>query len=360
MAEIVGEYVDRMVNVEMMDDNNPRRGRTHLLYEAAREKQGAPLCYLAAKGLVENVKKDDYVILLSGFGISPWLEHGETDSPTGIASLARALSFGLGARPVYVGNEKELGPVVAAGVVAGVSVMDREAIEVHKRRNTALSIPFPLGEKEAEERALAVLDEFQPTAVIGVEKPGPNALGIWHSSSGVAYSGETQPHLHHILEDAKRRGIFTVGIGDGGNEMGYGLINEEANKIYRQAYGVSCQCGCGGGQATAVATDVLVTAAISNWGAYGVSACLAYMFEDPFILQDPETERRMLNAMVAAGAVEALSAATIPWVDGTSPESQQAVVTILQEIVRNALRRGAETGAAGIEQLREHAANRAD
>jgi hypothetical protein len=352
MAEIVGEYVDRVVNVEMMDANNARRGRTHLLYEAAREKQGQPLCYLAARELAERVTKDDYVILLAGFGISPWLEHGETDSPTGIASLARALSFGLGARPVYVGNEKELGPVMAAGTVAGISVMGRDAIEVHRRKNTALSMPFPLGEKGAEERALRVLDELQPKAVIGVEKPGPNALGVWHSSSGVAYSGETQPHLHQILEHARRRGILTVGIGDGGNEMGYGLINEEANRIYRQAYGADCQCGCGGGQATAVATDVLVSAAISNWGAYGVSACLAYMMEDPFILQDAETERRMLNAMVGAGAVEALSAATIPWVDGTSPECQQAVVTMLQEIVRNALRRRPDAEGAGISELR--------
>jgi hypothetical protein len=357
MAEIIGEYVDRVVNVEMADTDSPRRGKTHLFYEAAREKQGAPLCYLAAKGLAERVKRDDYVILLSGFGISPWLEYGETDGPTGIASLARALSFGLGARPVYVGNEKELGPVIAAGVVAGVSVMDREAIEVHKRKNTALRIPFPLGEKGAEERASSLLDELHPTAVIGVEKPGPNGLGIWHSSSGVAYSGETQPHLQHVIEQAKRRGILTVGIGDGGNEMGYGLINEEANRIYRRAYGVSCQCGCGGGQAAAVATDVLVSAAISNWGAYGVSACLAYMLEDPFVLQDPETERRMLNAMVAAGAVEALSAATIPWVDGTSPECQQAVVTMLQEIVRNALRRRAGADGAGLEELRRDGAN---
>lgn len=339
MPEVIGEFIDKLVNVEMLSDNAPRRGRTHLLYEAARAKQGAPLTYLAAKGLVENVKEDDYVILLSGAGISPWLEYGETDSPTGIASLARALSFGLDARPVYVGNEKELGPVIAAGVVAGISVMDREAIEVYKRKNTALSIPFPLGQKGAKEKALEILDEFRPSAVIGVEKHAPNPLGVWHSAAGHATSGDTQPHVHHLVEEAKNRGVFTVGIGDGGNEIGYGLINEEANEIFKQAYGVTCQCGCGGGEATATATDVLISAAVSNWGAYGVSACLAYMLEDPFILQDADTERRMVEAMVAAGAVESMSAATIPWVDGTSPAVQQAIVTMLHEIVANALRR---------------------
>ena len=60
----------------------------HLLCEAARAKRSALRTYLAAKGWIDNVKKGDYVILLSGTGVSPCLEWGETDGPTGIASLA--------------------------------------------------------------------------------------------------------------------------------------------------------------------------------------------------------------------------------------------------------------------------------
>jgi hypothetical protein len=338
VPETIGEYVDRIVNVEMLEHDYPRRGRTHLLYEAARAKQGAPLTYLAAKGLMEHVKKDDYVILLSGAGISPWLEWGETDGPTGIASLARALSYGLGARPVYVGNEKELGPVIASGVAAGITVLDKEAVEVYRRKNTALSVPFPLGEEGAKEKALEIMDEFKPAAVIGVEKHAPNPVGVWHSAAGQAISGKTQPHVHHIVDEAHKRGAFTVGIGDGGNEIGFGLIREEANEIYKQAYGKTCMCGCGGGEATATATDVLISAAVSNWGAYGVAAVLAYVLQDPVVLQDADTERRMVEAMVQEGAVAAGMHASVPWVDGTSPAVQQAIVTILQEIVHNGLR----------------------
>jgi hypothetical protein len=339
VPEIIGEYIDKIVNVEMLDDNSRRRNKTELLYRAARGKQGAPLTYLAASGLLERVKKDDYVILLAGAGVSPWLEWGETDSPTGIASLARALCFGLGARPVYVGNEKELGPVIAAGVAAGITVLDRESVEVYKRKNTALSVPFPLGERGAREKALKILDEFKPAAIVGVEKHAPNIVGVWHSAAGQATDPATQPHVHHIVDEGKKRGVFSVGIGDGGNEIGYGLIREEANEVFAQTYGETCQCGCGGGEATACATDVLVSAAVSNWGAYGVSAMLAYMLEDPFILQDADTERRMVEAMAQAGAVEATYALSIPWVDGTSPEVQQAVVSMMQGVVVNALRR---------------------
>ncbi len=339
MPRIIGEYVDRLVNVEMLDDNFDRRGRTHQFYEAARAKQGAPLTYLAAKGLVESVKEGDYVLLLSGAGISPFLEYGETDGPNGIASLARAVSFGLNATPVYVGNPKELGPVIAAGQAAGLLPLTREAVEVYKRRSTALSVPFPLGANGAKEKAISILDEFRPSAILAVEKHGPNPLGVWHSAAGQRYSPDTQPHVYLIVEEARKRGIFTVGVGDGGNEIGFGLINKEATEIYRQTFGVTCLCGCGGGQATGTATDVLVSASISNWGAYGISAMLAYMKGNPLILQDPDTELRMLEAAVAAGAVAAGSLATIPMVDYTSPEAQKAVVTLLREIVSNALRR---------------------
>jgi hypothetical protein len=223
-------------------------------------------------------------------------------------------------------------------VAAGITVLDREAIEVYKRKNTAVSVPFPLGPDGAQEKALEIMEEFNPSAVIGVEKHAPNPVGVWHSAAGQAISENTQPHVHHIVDEAKKRGAFTVGIGDGGNEIGYGLIREEANEIYKQAYGRTCQCDCGGGEATATATDVLVSAAVSNWGAYGVSAVMAYMLQDPMVLQDADTEDRMVEAMAAKGAVAAGLGASLPIVDGTSAGVQRAIVTILQEIVCNGLR----------------------
>jgi hypothetical protein len=337
VAELIGEYIDRLITVEMVDDNYPRRGDTLKYYDAARAIQGAPLTYLAAKGLVDKVERDDYVIILAGCGGYPRLPWGETDSPSGVASLARAVSFGLGANPIYVGREEELGPVLAAGVTAGITVLDKEAIEVYKRKNTALCIPFPIEESEGKAKALQILDEFHPAAVLAVEKHAPNPVGAWHNAEG--HASAAQVRVDYLVEEAKRRGIFTVGIGDGGNEIGFGMIADEANEIFKAHYGATCQCGCGGGQATATATDVLVPAAVSNWGAYGISACLAYMLADPFVLQDPDTERRMVEAVANAGAGEWVSSASLPAVDGTSLKAQQGIVTLLHEIVGNALRR---------------------
>jgi D-glutamate cyclase len=54
--------------------------------------------------------------------------------------------------------------------------------------------------------------------------------------------------------------------------------------------------------ATRVATDVHVAAGVSNWGAYGIAACLAALLGRPELLHDAEIERFMLHESVRTGA----------------------------------------------------------
>jgi hypothetical protein len=55
--------------------------------------------------------------------------------------------------------------------------------------------------------------------------------------------------------------------------------------------------------------------------------------------------------MSSAGAVAAFFAATVPWIDGTSPAAQQSIVTLLHEIVNNALRKHTESKWAATGEL---------
>jgi hypothetical protein len=332
VPEIIGEYVDRLCTVEMRMKGLPR-GLAHRLYESARRVQHRPLTYLAAQRILQRVGDNDVVVLLTGAGVLPWLPHGETDGPPGIVSLARAVIVGLGAKAIYVSEERHLRPVEAASLAAGIPVV----------RNTmrptgqvsALALPFPLGPERAARAAEQLLDEYQPKAVIAVEKLGPNQKGVFHSITGVSIPPDSQSHVHHVVEEAKNRGILTIGIGDGGNEIGYGLIAEEVRRI--QTYGRRCCCPCGSGIATVVGTDVLVSAAVSNWGAYGVAACMAYMLREPSILHDDHTEYQMLVAAVQAGAVDGVYGTQSLLVDGIACKTQQAFVTMLHSIVRNGL-----------------------
>jgi hypothetical protein len=342
MAETFGMHVDRLVTLEMKRSGVANRGVILPLYEAAYQSQGRPLTLLAAEGLVGSVHRGDYVLLITGSGRAPWRPRGETDGPLGAASLGRAVKLGLGGRPVYVAAEPYMPPVVAASEAAGITpCYDREMAEYDGFYPTALVRPFTLDPGEALTQARGLLDELQPAAVVSVETLGPNAKGVIHSANGHERPSDHVAHTYHLVSEANRRGIYTLGIGDYGNEVGFGLIAEELKGLVPSW--TKCRCPCESSPVCHVPTDVLAVGAISNWAAYGVSAGLAYLLENPGILQSPERERRMGLDCVYAGA-EGEAGMKQPWVDGTSPETQQAVVTMLHMLVENALASALDRG----------------
>jgi len=129
---------------------------------------------------------------------------------------------------------------------------------------------------------------------------------------------------------------FTPGIGDGGNEIGFGKVAEAVRGI--QPAGRVCQCPGGQGVATITATDVLLCAVVSNWGACGIAAALAALEGRAEILHSTDDEDRMLLACTAAGAFDGAYARQVPMVDGTAQRVQAALITILHEIVGNSLK----------------------
>jgi hypothetical protein len=89
---------------------------------------------------------------------------------------------------------------------------------------------------------------------------------------------------------------------------------------------------------TVTATDVLISASVSNWGAYGIAAQLAYELKKPDCFQTEEMEDFMLRQCVAAGGTDGAYAAQVLYVDGTSARTQRALVAMLQEIIENGLK----------------------
>jgi D-glutamate cyclase len=332
VPEIIGENVDRLVTVEMRSQGIVR-GNIAQLYSAARERLREPLTMLAAKRLRATVRPGGPVIIVTGAGSWPWMPNGETDGPPGAASLARAITLGLGGRPILVSEERKLPPIASSCLAIGLLVDDAPTLRA--RHGVAAMMPFSTDDAVARVQAQKLLDDWEPQALIAIEKLGPNAKGEFHSLQGINAS-EDAAKVQHLFALAAERGILTLGIGDGGNEIGCGLIYEETRRI--MPAGSSCQCPCGDGMATVVGTDVLAIGTTSNWAAYGVSACLAFLLEDPSLLQDAATERRVIEQCALGGATDGMSGMAIPWVDGTSLEVQQAVVTMLGMIVANGLR----------------------
>ena len=233
MAKIVAEYVDRLVNIEMRQMGGLPRGVTHSLYEAARRFHKEPLTYLAASKLIEAVKPKDCVIIATGAGVAPWLPKGETDGPLGAAALARSIDLGLGGKPVLVGESRCVPPIAATVEAAGLLVADDELFG--QRDHVAQVREYPLGEKQGEAFAKELLEKYNPKAIITVEKHGPSASGKYHSIMGVGRNPDSVANVKFLVEAATEKGILTIGIGDGGNEIGFGNIYDDVKKI--QKYG---------------------------------------------------------------------------------------------------------------------------
>jgi D-glutamate cyclase len=333
MPEIIGDNIDRLTCVEMRIPGIDR-GIIEPLYRAAREAQGgSSLTLRAARLLHERVGADDAVMITTGAGAPPYLPYGETDGPPGAVALARAIGRGLGARVVLVTEPHYVPGLRAAAAAAGLPMVDDEAAA--RRPGATILRSYPVGDDEGRREAEALLSRYRPAVVIAVEKLGPNAKGVIHSLRGVDGTAHTGK-AHHLIQGAHTRQVPTIGFGDGGNELGCGLIYETVRRVLE--YGTTCQCPCGDGMATTVKTDALVISNTSNWGAYGTAACLALLLRDPSLLPAPDEERRVIEQCAQQGAGDGMTGLPIPWVDGTSTEVQEAMIVMLRMIVVNGLK----------------------
>ena len=98
-------------------------------------------------------------------------------------------------------------------------------------------------------------------------------------------------------------GRTTIGIGDGGNEIGMGKLPWST---------IRKNVPHGGEVACRVPTDYLIVAGVSNWGAYALATGIRLLrgaAADPE-LYDVNRERELLRLMVDAG----------PLVDGVTGE----------------------------------------
>mgnify|MGYP000849910046 CR=1 FL=1 len=329
MPKIVAEYIDRLINTEMRKlSGSIPRGVTYPLYEAARKAQRDPLTFLAAQCLVDNLKAGDNVIIATGAGDPVALPHGETDGPLGAAALARTLDLAFGAKPILIGEERSMPSTRLCTEAAGLMIADKELFL--QRTCLAMAYDYPLGKQAGKEMAEKLLEEHNPKVIITVEKAGPAKSGVYHSITGKGRSPDIMANVSELTDLAMQKGIPVIGIGDGGNEIGFGKIYDAVCEI--QPWGAKCNCPCGTGVTTVASADILVSAAVSNWGAYGICAMLAVLLKNEKLLHDSVTEYRMLDAAVKGGAQDGSYTTLSLHVDGISLESDQAILTMLKEM----------------------------
>ena len=330
--EIIAESIETLCTVEMTCIG-PGRGIVRPLYEAVRAAYNGFPTLLAARALTARVSPGDPVVLSTGVVIPGYLPTGESDGPAGIAVMARLLARRLGRRAADpVRSRGDEPPITAACAALGLATADM----VHARPDThTVAIePFPAEAEAADGAAARVLDELRPSALIVAEKLGVNRLGVPHTSTGKRLSGPRAP-IERLVDAARPRGVLTIGIGDNGNEIGFGVIADAVAE--HKPYGRICQCGCGGGLACANTCDFLITATISNWGCYGLAAMLASLLDQPALVPTGSHVLNAIAASVDAGAVDGATGEALMAVDGVPAAIEAGLVDMLGTIVRMAL-----------------------
>jgi hypothetical protein len=299
------ENLDRIATVEMRTQGMPA-GVVRRLYAAARAD--GPLCVELARPLLECQGR---VAILTGI-ILDGLPQGEVDGPIGASVLAQTLE--------------------RLDIEADV-IVPEEMLEVMAAIRTALGAGF-----EVRTQARPA-DEY--AAGVSIEKLGRNACGVAHTVLGSPL--EQDFDADDLIEALNDAGRLTLGIGDGGNEIGFGRMYEAARAVVPK--GTECGCPCGNGIVTATSTQLLFPAAVSNHGAYAVSGALAVLAERPDIFPFPDAVGSAIEASVAAGCRD--GGTFHPRVladDGIPLEAIKAVVAVMRTIVFQSFRHSPRHG----------------
>jgi hypothetical protein len=331
--DLIGERVDRLITLDV-------RGRGRLcpimerLYPAAREIAGRPVTALAASRLAASIKPKDPVLLVTGmacYGLAM-----ETDGPVGALALGRALQVGLGARPIVLTHQLFAERLASVAASAGFFIAPRDQIaDVWERLPSGLLVEgFPTDEGQAAEKAQVLVDHFKPRALIAIEARGPNREGQYHVVDGKNMTPR-EAKFGSLFALAEKDDWLTIGIFDGcGHEIGFGTIAHAVEADYPR-YG-ECACGCPSGMHDATRVDIPLPAATSNWGAYGIDACLSALLENEAVLHTTQQDARILRACADAGAVDGLTGRAELSVDGLPEGVQASILEILHAIVQGA------------------------
>ncbi len=232
--------------------------------------------------------KKGTVLLTTGFYVAGY---AETDGPLGTMALAGALRK-LGFFPVIVTDRYCEGYFEAEDIA--VEYMDLDADDA---------------------AADAILEKYQPVGLISVERCGRDLNGIYANMRHVDISAGTAPCDALFLKALGT--IPTIGVGDGGNEIGMGNVAEAV----RTRLGLV---------PAEVKADILVIATVSNWGAYGIVAALEQLTRLPLLLSFSKAER-FLRRTVGMGSVDGISHEHIVRVDGFGMETEKEILDGLHE-----------------------------
>jgi len=293
--------IDRLVCGDPFVPDKVWARATALQNAARRLTAGAPLSEAIVRALL--VQRGGRVALFTGFVVPDTCPHGENDGPLGTVVLARALH--------------------RAGFAPEIRV-DPDAVDHVNWLAAELGTRIPIQPIDPHQPGRS------PDIAIAIEKPGRNRAGFLHTWSGRRIESGSIP-VDAFFRELDASGKLTVGIGDRGNEIGFGAIRHQLRALVPESR--RCTCGCDGGTAAITPTRLLYPAAVSNWGAYGLCAALSLATGDRSLTLLEAEEERLLNVAAVRGCRDGLLGAAAFGVDGIEGRTSVRVVAALRALV---------------------------
>jgi hypothetical protein len=297
----------------------------------------------AAVALANSARR---VAIVTGFCIADAdPPAAETDGPPGTLFLARAL-LSLGFDVTLISDCYGV-PLLRAGAELWKLLSPRCAI---------VEMPLEWHDQTALDSWVDVLLDSEMarglTHVVAIERVGPShTVESISAREGAAvleeFERETplehrnEPHnmrgkligqftapAHRIFERIGERNLelTTIGIGDGGNEIGMGRFPWS---VLRSAIGI----GPGAHTACRIAADYTIVAGVSNWGAYALGLGLAVLLGRRELATEwvGEQQQQLIECLVRAGAVDGVVKERKVSVDGLAMPDYLKILEELRE-----------------------------
>jgi predicted nucleic acid-binding Zn ribbon protein len=250
-------------------------------------------CSVAADNIINN---KGTVFITTGFYILK-ANAPETDGPPGAIAIGNALEK-LGFNVFYV--------VDFYSFHLFIDIIESEKV-----------IIFPIcSDEESEVYAKKLIKKFNPSIVISVERCGATDDKKYLNMKGIDIS-DYNAKVDHLFYNH----INTIGIGDGGNEIGMGNLLNEIKNI-KELPNEPCN--------TKVSN--LIISSISNWGAYGLVAALSQK-TGKNLMPSVDEEKKLIDKLVANGAVDGITEEAKAMVDGYKTEEYLAILSELHLLI---------------------------
>ena len=242
-------------------------------------RRSIPSDYLnrSAEIVLSNVGK---VFITTGFYI---LTAGtiETDGPPGAIALGNGLEK-LGYEVIYITDS--------------YASKFLDEYRSHKSR----LIDFPIcSDEESYKYSKTLLGEEKPAILISIERCGRSHDGLYRNMRNLSIT-EYTAQIDRLFDLHNT----TIGIGDGGNEIGMGNVYKAVEKSTQLVENPAI-----------TKVSELIISSVSNWGGYGLLAQLSQA-TGINLLPNIVDEKNMIEGMVNLGAVDGVTGKSVYQVDG--------------------------------------------